>query len=249
MDFFLFFLIAAPPKFIVRPKTQITELGNEVLFECQANGFPKPTLFWSIEGNRTLLMDGIKSERLDVTETSEGRSILSISRVERLDSGKVIVCSAVNSVGSISSRVVLQLNTQDEQPPPIIVYGPVNQTLPIKSMCSLPCKSIGTPVPVISWYKDGLPIVPNDRINISDESGTLTIGDLKRIEDTGHYTCVATSTAGKSSSSAELKVEVPTNPNIKFFRAPESSTFPGQPGELLTAIEYKITTLRTPQTK
>lgn len=175
------------------------------------------------------MFPGSKHDRVEITVTPEGRSILSISKIQRTDAGKIIVCSAVNSVGSISSRVVLTLNTQEERPPPIIVQGPTNQTLPIKSMATLLCKTMGNPIPVVSWYKDGIPIVQSVRVNVSF-SGTLTITDLNKDQDAGLYTCVASSRSGKSTWSAFLKVEMPTNPNIKFYRAPEPSSFPGQPG-------------------
>lgn len=184
------FGLTAPPKFIVRPKTQISEIGKEALFECQASGYPKPTIFWSIEGNRTLMFPGLKYGNIEITKTAEGRSVLSISRVQRYDAGKIIVCSAVNSVGSVSSRVVLTLNTQDDRPPPIITLGPTNQTLPLKSVAALPCKSIGSPIPVISWYRDGIPVILSDRITLS-EDGTLTITELKKDDDAGLYTCVS----------------------------------------------------------
>lgn len=216
----------------MRPKTQISEIGKEALFECQAAGYPKPTIFWSIEGNRTLMFPGMKYGNVEISMTPEGRSVLSISKVQRYDAGKIIVCSAVNSVGSVSSRVVLSLNTQDDRPPPIITLGPTNQTLPLKSVAALPCKSIGNPTPVISWYRDGIPVILSDRITLSDD-GTLTITDLKKDDDAGLYTCVSSSRSGKSTWSAYLKLEMPTNPNIKFYRAPEPTTYPGQPGTFL----------------
>ncbi|XP_037047604.1 protein sax-3 [Bradysia coprophila] len=222
--------VHSPPKFTVRPKTQISEIGKEALFECQASGYPKPTIFWSIEGNRTLMFPGMKYGNVEISITPEGRSVLSISKVQRYDAGKIIVCSAVNSVSSVSSRVVLSLNPQDDRPPPIITLGPTNQTLPLKSVAALPCKSIGSPTPIISWYRDGIPVILSERITLS-EDGTLTITDLKKDDDAGLYTCVSSSRSGKSTWSAYLKLEMPTNPNIKFYRAPEPTTFPGQPGK------------------
>lgn len=234
---FLFFCKhLAPPTFTIRPKTQLVELGREAIFECQANGFPKPTTFWSIEGNRTLMFPGFKHDRIDVTLTPEGRTLLSIQNIQRIDAGKIIVCSAVNGVGSTSTRVVLTINTQEERPPPIIVQGPANQTLPIKSLASLPCRTMGGPIVTIAWYKDGIPLVLNDRMNLT-QSGTLSIADLSKDEDAGLYTCVASTRSGKSTWSAYLKLEAPTNPNIRFYRAPEASTFPGQPG-LLSTLPY-----------
>lgn len=177
------------------------------------------------------MFPGSKYDNIEITLTPEGRSVLSLSKVQRVDSGKIIVCSAVNSVGSVSSRVVLAINTQDDRPPPIILHGPSNQTLPLKSMAVLPCRAIGTPTPVVSWYRDGIPVPQSSRVNIS-ESGTLTLTDLNKDQDQGLYTCVASSRSGKSTWSAYLKLEVPTNPNIKFFRAPEATTHPSPPGLL-----------------
>jgi hypothetical protein len=59
------------------------------------------------------------------------------------------------------------------------------------------------------------------------------------------YTCVASSKSGKSTWSGFLRIENPTNPNIKFYRAPEPSTLAGQPGKPLilekTDSNVKIT--------
>lgn len=176
------------------------------------------------------MFPGKKYDNIEISLTPEGRSVLSLSKIKRSDSGKIIMCSAVNSVGSVSSRVVLSINTQEDRPPPLILQGPLNQTLPIKSMATLPCKTSGIPTPIVSWYKNGIPVIYSKRVNISD-AGQLIITDLNRDEDAGLFTCVASSRSGKSTWSAYLKIDMPTNPNIKFFRAPEPSTFPGQPGK------------------
>lgn len=226
----------APPTFVIRPKSQIGELGSEVIFECQATGYPEPTLFWTIEGNRSLILPGTKTRNVEASSTADGGSILSIDEIDRVDNGKVIVCSSVNSVGSVSTRVVLSVNLQDDSPPPLIIQGPMNQTLPIKSVASLPCKVSGNPQPVVSWYKDGIPVSTSEKI-IIEPNGLLTITDLNKNDDSGLYTCVASSKSGKSTWSGFLKLENPTNPNIKFYRAPESSTFPGQPGKNTVSID------------
>ncbi|KNC26691.1 hypothetical protein FF38_04172 [Lucilia cuprina] len=225
-------VVHAPPKFTLRPKNQFVEVGDEVLFECQASGYPKPTVYWSLEGNSSLLFPGYKDNRIEVTLTPEGRSVLSIFRFAREDSGKVIVCNALNAVGSVSSRIVVTVDTQYELPPPVIEQGPVNQTLPVKSFVTLPCRTLGSPIPQVQWYLNGIPVDVNEheRRNMS-EMGALTIVDLVKGEDEGLYTCVASNRNGKSSWSGYLRLDTPTNPNIKFFRAPELSTFPGPPGK------------------
>jgi roundabout, axon guidance receptor 2 len=220
----------APPSFVIRPKTQIGDLGGEVIFECQATGYPEPTLFWTVEGDRSLIVPGSKVKNAEASISADGGSILSIDEITRADNGKVVVCSAVNSVGSVSTRVVLSVNLQEDTPPPLIIQGPMNQTLPILSIASLPCRATGNPQPVLSWYKDGIPVVQNDRV-IIDENGMLTIRELSKNDDTGLYTCVASSRSGKSTWSGFLRIDSPTNPNIRFYKAPEASAFPSPPGK------------------
>lgn len=213
-----------------------------MIFECQATGYPEPTLFWTIEGNRSLILPGTRTKNIEASLTADGGSILSIDEIDRADNGKVVVCSAVNSVGSVSTRVVLSVNLQDDSPPPLIIQGPMNQTLPIKSVASLPCKVSGNPQPVVSWYKDGIPVTTSDKITI-EQNGLLTITDLNKNDDSGLYTCVASSKSGKSTWSGFLRLENPTNPNIKFYRSPESTTFPGQPGKpiIIDKTENSVT--------
>ena len=57
---------------------------------------------------------------------------------------------------------------------------------------------------------------------------TYIIPDLKT-EDTGLYTCTASSESGETSWSASLSVENPKNPNIIFHKTPDPATFPQAP--------------------
>ncbi len=56
----------------------------------------------------------------------------------------------------------------------------------------------------------------------------MTLTDLKS-EDTGLYTCTASSESGETSWSASLSVENPKNPNIIFHKTPDPATFPQSP--------------------
>lgn len=219
------------------------EAQSDASFECRATGYPQPTVFWSIEGNRSLIFPGTSMDNLNATSTPEGLTVLTISpSSKRMENGLVVICSALNAIGSISARAKLTISTQEDRPPPIILRGPVNQTLPLKSVAHLECAATGTPTPIISWYRDGIPVIPSNRINIT-ESGSLTIHDLNRDKDQGLYTCVASSRSGKSTWSGYLRLEVPTNPNIKFFRAPEVAKVPSPPSkpQVLNVTDDSIT--------
>lgn len=213
--------------FTIRPAAEAT-VDKDTSLECKASGNPKPTLFWSFVGNRSILFAGARLDNIEATSTPEGLSILTISQAIRTIDGLVVVCNAVNEVGSVSSRSAIMIAAQDEHPPPIIIHGPVNQTLPVKSVGNLNCVASGTPTPVISWYKDGIPVISSKRINISN-SGSITILELNKTYDEGLYTCVASSRSGKSTWSSFLNLEASTNPNVKFFRASEANKLPVAP--------------------
>lgn len=87
------------------------------------------------------------------------------------------MCSAINEAGSDEWRATLTVAAaaHEESLPPIIEYGPANQTLPYNSIGNLVCRAIGSPQPVITWYKDDSPLSTEiARINVT-ESGTLQI--------------------------------------------------------------------------
>ncbi|KAH8412469.1 hypothetical protein KR009_002394, partial [Drosophila setifemur] len=223
--------VYAPPKFIQRPVSKSVELEADTSFECRATGNPRPTIFWTIKNNSTLIFPGAPPlDRFHSLNTEEGHSILTLTRFQRTDKDLIILCNAMNEVASITSRVQLSLDSQEDRPPPIIIAGPVNQTLPTKSLATLRCKAIGLPNPTISWYRDGIPVQQTAKLNITT-AGDLIISDLDRKQDQGLYTCVASSRAGKSTWSGFLRIELPTNPNIKFYRAPEQSKCPTAPGQ------------------
>lgn len=196
----------------------------------QATGYPKPTLYWSIEGDRSLILPGKKLKNIEASTSTDGGSVLSIYQLTHADNGKVVVCSAMNNIGSVSTRVILSVNQEAALPPPIIAFGPQNQTLVTGTTVSMPCKAIGSPQPLVTWFKDGISMIQDERIDI-DVNGVLTIDDLNKNLDSGLYTCVASSQTGKSTLSGFLKLEDRNNVNAKFYRAPEASTFPSQPGE------------------
>lgn len=177
-----------------------------------------------------MIFPGSKVKNVEASVSDDDGSVLSIYQLSHSDDGKIIVCSAVNSAGSVSTRVVLSVSRLDDSPPPLIMHGPANQTLVTGTIASMPCKAAGNPTPLISWYKDGSPVIQDERIDI-DESGVLTIVDLNKNLDSGLYSCVASSKTGKSTWSGFLKLEDRNNVNVKFYRAPEASTFPGQPGK------------------
>lgn len=159
------------------------------------------------------------------------------------------ICSALSVAGSSVTKAYLEVTAIEDQPPPIIAMGPANQTLPINTIAVLPCQASGNPKPSIRWFKEQKPITEMESSRLMvEETGTLVIDskstsfscqfanievyifltDLKT-EDTGLYTCTASSESGETSWSASLSVENPKNPNIIFHKTPDPATFPQSP--------------------
>lgn len=69
---------------------------------------------------------------------------------------------------------------------------------------TITCEVKGVPKPNVSWTRDGQSISPDERV-VLGSNGTLIIRDSS-LEDSGNYTCTATSRAGQSSSTSPLAV-------------------------------------------
>lgn len=211
----------------MRPNIITVESGTVATFTCSSTGTPNPSMFWSVEGNRTIILPGTSRSKYHASLVLDGVTVLTINDTNKNDSGNTIVCSAVNFAGSSFVRGKLSVTSDDDRPPPIITNGPSNQTLPLKSMAVFPCTAVGTPEPIIAWYFEGEALIQNHRRNVSND-GTLILRDLDKT-DSGTYTCVASSPHGKYVWSGVLLVDSPTNPNIHFFRAADVSSLPGPP--------------------
>ncbi|RZF44477.1 hypothetical protein LSTR_LSTR002250 [Laodelphax striatellus] len=215
-------LYISPPVFVVRPQDHKVGLNGIAKFDCVAEGNPPPSVFWSKEGSQVLMFPGNSYGHLHVT--LEGS--LHIQGVQREDAG-FLVCSALSVAGSTTVRAFLQVTSVDDVPPPIVEIGPANQTLPLQSVANLPCQARGSPPPRVKWYKNGSLLNPDmPRFTIMS-TGTLHIDDL-RMEDSGLYTCTASSESGETSWSASLSVE--KTPGSHLHRSPDPSTFPSPPG-------------------
>ncbi|XP_030327408.1 roundabout homolog 2 isoform X14 [Strigops habroptila] len=194
----------APPQFVVRPRDQIVAQGRTATFPCETKGNPQPAVFWQKEGSQNLLFPNQPlqpNSRYSVSPTGD----LTITNIQRSDAGYYI-CQALTVAGSILAKAQLEVtDVLTDRPPPIILQGPVNQTLAVDGTALLKCKATGDPLPVISWLKEGFTFLGRDpRTSIQDQ-GTLQIKTL-RLSDTGTYTCVATSSSGETSWSAVLEV-------------------------------------------
>ncbi|KAF8356054.1 sax-3, partial [Pristionchus pacificus] len=225
--------VQAPPAFVLRPQDLTVDQGGRAQFECTASGQPNPAIYWSKEGSSSVLFPGHASidGRVTVSQTGE----LHLSDVRPHDEGNYI-CAAINSAGSsiATARLTITGKTLELRAPPIIEFGPANQTMMIDSSAILPCQAIAGRVessaPSINWLFNGIPVDTEGNTRISQHSGgSLHLADLKK-SDSGVYTCRARNEDGESTWTASLMVEDHTTRAV-FFRMPDPTSFPSAPSQ------------------
>lgn len=90
--------------------------------------------------------------------------------------------------------------------PPMIegdLAVPLNKQVIVARSLTLECKAAGSPPPVLTWVKDGVPVKASDNIRIEAGGKKLEITSAREV-DRGQYVCVATSVAGEK----EIRYEV-----------------------------------------
>ncbi|XP_074640940.1 peroxidasin homolog [Tubulanus polymorphus] len=89
---------------------------------------------------------------------------------------------------------------------PSLTVRPTNINVEQGESIKMDCEARGSPAPLISWRKQGLPLPNNPRYTILAK-GALFIIDLQ-FSDEGTYECVATNNFGSDVAAVELKIQV-----------------------------------------
>ncbi|XP_029970720.1 receptor-type tyrosine-protein phosphatase S isoform X8 [Salarias fasciatus] len=198
----------ASPKFTKTPTDQIGVSGGVASFVCQANGNPKPAVYWNKKGKK------VNSQRIEVTiEFDEGAgAVLRIQPLRAPRDENVYECVARNSEGQVSVTAKLSIIREDLLPFgfPSIDMGPQLKVVERTRTATMLCAASGIPDPEISWFKDFLPVDPSTSQGRIKQlrSGALQIENSEET-DQGKYECVATNSQGvRYSSPANLYVRV-----------------------------------------
>ncbi|XP_010148594.1 PREDICTED: hemicentin-1-like, partial [Eurypyga helias] len=96
---------------------------------------------------------------------------------------------------------------------------PEELSVVVNNPLELLCASSGIPVPKLSWMKDGRPLLQSNNVHVLRESLRITSA---QVEDTGRYTCLASSPAGDDDKEYLVRVHVP--PNIAGTGGPQDLT-------------------------
>ncbi|KAE8293961.1 Hemicentin-1 Fibulin-6 [Larimichthys crocea] len=171
--------------------------NQRIAFPCPAKGLPKPVIRWLRNGQE------LTGNEPGVSILEDG-TLLILASVSPLDNGEY-VCAAINDAGSTERKYQLKVNV-----PPNFRDSetPENVSLVLSQSTSLVCDVVGSPTPVITWYKDGTPVVASNSIQILDMGKTLRL--LKAATaDAGSYSCKAINIAGSTEKDFFLDILVP----------------------------------------
>ncbi|KAF7660404.1 hypothetical protein LDENG_00282410 [Lucifuga dentata] len=195
-------VVTAAPR--IRPSNQTharVKPGENVRFDCEAVGEPKPKILWMLPTNDII---AASNERYLIHVNGS----LDIRDMKLIDAGEY-VCMARNPAGEI--RKVYKLDIDGN--PPIINGYHQNRTVvkdkAIKySRKFIDCKAEGDPAPTVTWIMpDNIFLTApyfGSRINVH-LNGTLEIRNV-RPTDTAEFICIARNDGGEAVMVVQLEV-------------------------------------------
>ncbi|KAJ8377688.1 hypothetical protein AAFF_G00254690 [Aldrovandia affinis] len=198
--------VKVAPYWVEKPTNLIVAPDENGRLVCRANGTPKPTVQWLVNG------EPIEVARPNPSRQVSGDSL--IFRSVQVGSSAVYQCNASNDYGYVLANAFVNIV---EAAPRML--GPRNQLVKViqNNRTFLSCPFFGAPVPDLRWFRDGIALTGAQyRIN---QNGTLEIRRA-RTDDQGYYTCVANSRMGRAENHVRLEVKEPT----RITRPPQHLT-------------------------
>ncbi|XP_069400599.1 neurofascin isoform X3 [Ovis canadensis] len=197
--------VKAAPYWLDEPKNLILAPGEDGRLVCRANGNPKPTVQWMVNG------EPLQSAPPNPNREVAGDTI--IFRDTQISSRAVYQCNSSNEHGYLLANAFVSVL---DVPPRML--SPRNQLIRVilYNRTRLDCPFFGSPIPTLRWFKNGQGSNLDGGNYHVYENGSLEIKMIRK-EDQGIYTCVATNILGKAENQVRLEVKDPT----RIYRMPE----------------------------
>jgi hemicentin len=183
--------VSAPLAFVDKLKDTDVISGQNLTLTCRLQGIPKPTVKWYQNDVE------IKSTTKQKIETKpDGTQTLTINRVDLTDGGEFKVV-ATNPQGTVTSTCHVDVLMK-----PKIDSKAQDIQVTIGEPTEINVKLSGVPTPKIQWFKNGQPVViDNKRIKAVEKDGLCTlIIPNTQLDDKGVYTLKATNKGGEVES-------------------------------------------------
>jgi titin len=193
---------ALAPSFIKVFQERETQEGKMTRFDCRVTGRPYPEVTWYINQNA---VNDDATHKILVNES--GNHSLMITNVSRFDGG-IVTCVARNKSGEVSTQAGLTVLEKEQVVAPKFVERFTTVNVREGEPVRLNARAVGTPVPRITWQKDGAQVVPNDNCYIGVDGGATALDIPQAMsQDAGWYQCTAQNVAGSTATRARLFVE------------------------------------------
>uniref|UniRef100_A0A0K0DG20 Muscle M-line assembly protein unc-89 n=1 Tax=Angiostrongylus cantonensis TaxID=6313 RepID=A0A0K0DG20_ANGCA len=193
--------MGSPPRFIIPLEDQTVVIGGVIDLDCKVTGEPMPQVKWSKDGG-PIWEDSRYEWEVD---EAKGTYHLRITSVNLNDEG-TYRCVATNESGSVSTKSFVRIDdgllTQapaKSVPPRFTIHLGDARAVEGQPL-QLECKVEGSPLPELTWHKDGAEIHPSDRVQMSmgpDGVAKLVIPQCC-MDDEGIYRVIATNPSGSA---------------------------------------------------
>ncbi|XP_067398294.1 hemicentin-2 [Emydura macquarii macquarii] len=189
-----------PPSFSSEEPAALSVMdGQSVSLSCECSGIPFPTLTWEKDGKPLPL------ERGRPARISAGGRLLYIGKVQTTDEGSY-TCECSNAAGSSRREHRLKVDVL----PVIKGSGEAPEKISVAKAAeiTLECEATGTPLPTVTWLKDGQPVANGEALLLKDQGRKLHI-QRAQVTHAGRYTCLAANAVGQVEWKFDLAVHVP----------------------------------------
>ncbi|KAJ3604124.1 hypothetical protein NHX12_028865 [Muraenolepis orangiensis] len=194
----LFSLTVQVPPRINGPKEEEVSVmdGHMVSLLCDVQAYPPPEIIWTRDGQLLHFTTGI--------HILPGGQMLQLPRARVEDAGQY-VCTATNSAGQDQKSILLSVYVLPSLRPRVESESEL-LTPQLGSTISLRCEARGVPEPQVTWYRNGLQLVPGNSLRM--ERHRLDIVGVQ-LSDGGTFTCQVSNVAGQVDRTFRVMVHVP----------------------------------------
>ncbi|XP_036905424.1 neural cell adhesion molecule L1-like protein isoform X1 [Sturnira hondurensis] len=205
--------VEEPPRWVKKPQSGVYSTGTSVILLCEAEGEPKPTIRWRVNG-------------LPIEENPFAGDVVFPGEVSftnlQPNHSAVYQCEASNAHGTILATANVDVI---DIPPLIQTDDGEDYATVVGSSVSLHCDFFASPQAVVSWLRVEEPRpIEGPRYHVHD-NGTLQVSRATE-EDAGSYTCWVENAKGKTAVTASLDIRKATTVRVspENPRVPRSHT-------------------------
>lgn len=125
----------------VEPESKKINSGTNIVLHCDAEGIPKPTIFW--------LKDDQQLKYTSRIYLATDNKTLNIDHIKETDAG-LYTCVSENILGSDEANAKIEVISQNG--PPVLIFEPYDLEAIPGTTIELPCGAEGDPPPLVNIF-------------------------------------------------------------------------------------------------